>query len=106
MRTLCDSAEPQPPARSGTQTLPAHISVVLPILNGEAHLEEQLAALAAQTYAGPWELVAVDNGCTDRSMAIVESWRDRVPELLGILGEQLLRQGRLDDPRLLRKLAL
>jgi len=58
------------------------VSVVIPIRNEEEHLEAQLASLAAQTYDRPWEVVAVDNGCTDRSMEIVESWRDRLPALL------------------------
>lgn len=77
-----ESVEPGPEARWGEQRRPARVSVVVPILNGEAHIAAQLAALAAQTYVHPWELVAVDNGCSDRSMAIVESWRERLPALL------------------------
>ena len=60
---------------------PARVSVVIPIRNEEAHLDAQLASLAAQTYDRPWEVVAVDNGCTDRSIEILESWRDRLPAL-------------------------
>ena len=48
--------------------------MVLPVLNGEAYIAEQLGALAAQTYAGPWEMVVVDNGCTERTISVVESW--------------------------------
>jgi glycosyltransferase involved in cell wall biosynthesis len=58
---------------------PRLVSVVLPIRNEEAHLARQLRALAAQTYEGPWEVVAVDNGCSDRSMQILEAWRARLP---------------------------
>jgi glycosyltransferase involved in cell wall biosynthesis len=61
---------------------PARVSVVIPIFNEEEHLDTQLASLAAQTYDRPWEVVAVDNRCTDRSMEIVESWRDRLPALV------------------------
>ena len=50
----------------------------MPLLNGEKHLEEQLAALASQTYAGEWELVVADNGCTDRSLEIIRGWSDRL----------------------------
>jgi glycosyltransferase involved in cell wall biosynthesis len=57
------------------------VSVVMPVLNGEKHIGEQLAALVAQTYQGEWELVVADNGCTDRSIEIVESWRQRLPAL-------------------------
>ena len=65
-----------------SRSRPTKISVVIPIRNGEAHLGAQLAALAAQTYDGPWEVVVVDNGCTDRSIKIVESWRGRLPALV------------------------
>ena len=58
---------------------PQLISVVIPVLNGEAHIADQLAALAAQTYRGEWELVVVDNGCRDRSMAIVAEWAPKLP---------------------------
>jgi glycosyltransferase involved in cell wall biosynthesis len=55
---------------------------VIPIRNEEEHLEAQLVSLAAQTYDRPWEVVVVDNGCTDRSIEIVENWRDRLPALV------------------------
>jgi glycosyltransferase involved in cell wall biosynthesis len=60
---------------------PELISVVLPVLNGERYLGEQLAALAHQTYARPWEVVIVDNGCTDGTLAVVERWGDRLPDV-------------------------
>lgn len=60
---------------------PALISVVLPVRNGEPHIAQQLSALASQDYSGEWELVVVDNGCTDRSMRTVESFRDRLAPL-------------------------
>jgi glycosyltransferase involved in cell wall biosynthesis len=53
----------------------------MPVLNGEQHIADQLGALAAQTYRGEWELVAVDNGCTDRSMGIVREWASRLPSV-------------------------
>jgi glycosyltransferase involved in cell wall biosynthesis len=60
---------------------PELISVIVPVLNEEDHLADQLAALAAQTYRGRWELVVVDNGCTDGSMEVVRSFRERLPAL-------------------------
>jgi glycosyltransferase involved in cell wall biosynthesis len=57
-------------------------SVVLPVLNGEPHLAEQLTALGRQTYDGPWELVVVDNGCTDRSLEIVDHFRRALPPIV------------------------
>jgi glycosyltransferase involved in cell wall biosynthesis len=61
--------------------LPDLVSVIVPVLNAEEHIGEQLAALAEQSYTGPWELVIVDNGSDDRSIAIAESFRDRFPSL-------------------------
>lgn len=53
--------------------------MITPVLNGEAHVGEQLAALASQSYDGAWELVVADNGCTDGTLDIVRSWRNRLP---------------------------
>jgi glycosyltransferase involved in cell wall biosynthesis len=60
---------------------PDLISVVLPVLDGEEHLAEQLRALAKQTYTGDWEMVVVDNGCTDRSIEIARSFASSFPSL-------------------------
>nr|ANQ31718.1 glycosyltransferase [Actinoplanes teichomyceticus] len=57
------------------------VSVVLPVRNAAATLGAQLAALARQDYPGRWELVVVDNGSADRSMALAEEARPRLPAL-------------------------
>jgi len=64
------------------RTRPTLISVILPVFNGAAHIDAQLAALAAQDYADRWELLIVDNGCTDDSIAIARRWTDRLPQLI------------------------
>jgi glycosyltransferase involved in cell wall biosynthesis len=78
-RTVGSRASPA--ATNDPRRQPELVSVVMPVRNGEAHIEEQLAALAAQTYDRPWELVVVDNGSTDASIEITERWRDRLPTL-------------------------
>ena len=55
------------------------ISVVLCCHNGERTLVDQLSALAEQRYDGKWEVVFVDDGSTDSSVSIAESWSDRLP---------------------------
>ena len=60
---------------------PGLVSVIVPVRNEEAHIRDQLAALAAQSYRKEWEVVIVDNGCTDRSMDIAHGWKDRLPSL-------------------------
>lgn len=62
-----------PPAR-GT----LGVSVVMPVYNHARYLERTLASIASQT-ALPRELVAVDDGSTDASAAIVERFARAAP---------------------------
>lgn len=56
------------------------ISVVVPTLNAERFLEQCLAAVRNQDYAGEVEIVVADAGSTDRTLAIVEQFDGRVLE--------------------------
>jgi GT2 family glycosyltransferase len=58
------------------------LSVVLPTLNGAPTIGEQLEALTRQDWDEGWELVVVDNGSTDATLEIVESYRNRLPALV------------------------
>jgi GT2 family glycosyltransferase len=60
-------------------------SVVVPARDAAGFVDEQLAALAAQTIASSLEVVVVDNGSSDATTAHVERWR---PQLAGL---QLVR---------------
>lgn len=55
------------------------ISVVIPVRNGGKLLDEQLEALARQTFDGPWEIILADNGSTDGTQARLYDWIDRLP---------------------------
>jgi glycosyltransferase involved in cell wall biosynthesis len=57
------------------------LSVILPCFNGAATIAEQLDALTRQHWSDDWEVVVVNNGSTDNSMDVVESYRDRLPNL-------------------------
>ncbi|QYO63482.1 glycosyltransferase family 2 protein [Leptolyngbya sp. 7M] len=57
------------------------LSVVLPCFNGAKTIAVQLEALTKQHWLEGWEVVVVNNGSTDGSMAIVEQYRDRLPGL-------------------------
>lgn len=72
--------DPIPPRISPVDTFEM-VSVVMPVLNAAKTIPDQLAALAAQTYEGDWELVVADNGSSDGSDAIVQTWADRLPSL-------------------------
>jgi glycosyltransferase involved in cell wall biosynthesis len=60
---------------------PRTISVIIPVRNGSDTIEEQLEALAGQTYGGAWEVVVADNGSTDDTRAVAERWAPRLPKL-------------------------
>jgi glycosyltransferase involved in cell wall biosynthesis len=66
---------------TGPNREPELVSVIVPVRDEEAYLGAQLAALADQTYQGKWEVVIVDNGCTDGSMEVARSSVDRLPLL-------------------------
>jgi len=57
------------------------LSVVVPCLDAVATLPAQLAALAAQRYDGDWEVIVADNGSSDGSRAVVESFAARFRRL-------------------------
>lgn len=61
------------------------VTIVMPVYNGEAYLEEAIGSVLRQTYAD-FALWVVNDGCTDRSMDIVGRFAD--PRLV-----------RLDNPR-------
>ncbi len=57
------------------------VSVVIPCLNAAATLGAQLDALCRQTWQGEVEILVGDNGSTDDSVQLVESYRDRLAGL-------------------------
>jgi glycosyltransferase involved in cell wall biosynthesis len=76
------ASHPQPNAPlSPGSSAPAEVSVIMCVHNGAGTITDQLAALAAQDYSGPWELLVVDNLSTDRTREIVEALAGRVPSL-------------------------
>lgn len=56
-------------------------SVVIPTYNAAGVIGGQLAALARQSYAAPFEVVVADNGSTDRLEQALDPWRARLPLL-------------------------
>jgi glycosyltransferase involved in cell wall biosynthesis len=57
------------------------ISVVIPARNQATRVARQLDALEAQTYAGVWEVIVVDNGSTDETAARALAYSSRLPGL-------------------------
>ena len=57
------------------------LSVILPCFNGAQTIAVQLDALTGQHWPGGWEVIVVNNGSTDMSMAIVQAYRGRLSGL-------------------------
>lgn len=57
------------------------LSVIIPCLNAADTVAVQLEALANQQWSEPWEVIVADNGSTDKSIAIVEQYREKLPNL-------------------------
>lgn len=57
------------------------LTVVIPAYNAAATIGQQLAALAAQRWAHPWEVLVVNNRSTDDTVAAVLRFADRLPRL-------------------------
>ena len=51
------------------------LSVLLSVKDGESYIEDCLKSIVNQTYSN-WELIVIDDGSTDRTVKIVESFND------------------------------
>lgn len=61
----------------------AKISVVMCTYNGAEYLPEQLDSILAQTLP-PYEIVVQDDGSTDGTLALLQSYAERYPNLLKV----------------------
>ena len=59
------------------------ISVVMPVYNGEEYLKNTIDSILNQSYED-WELVCVDDGSSDGSWDIINSYACRNPRIRGI----------------------
>lgn len=55
----------------------ALVSIVLPVYNGQAYLRQAVESVLSQKHA-PLELIAIDDGSTDGSAAILAGYGDRI----------------------------
>lgn len=57
------------------------LSVVIPCFNAANTIAVQLEALANQNWYEPWEIIASDNGSTDETIAVLENYQAKIPNL-------------------------
>ena len=65
------------------------VSVVLGTYNGETYLEEQLCSVLAQTWDS-LEIIAIDDGSTDRTVGILREYAARDPRIRVVINEHNL----------------
>ena len=61
---------------AGNKMIQGLISIVVPIYNGEAYLGRCVQSVQAQTHT-MWELLLIDGGSTDRTLAFCKAWQGR-----------------------------
>ena len=52
------------------------VSIIMPVYNCEKYLTESIGSVISQSYQN-WELLIVDDGSTDKSISIIESYVER-----------------------------
>jgi len=57
------------------------LSVIIPCYNGAETIGMQLDALAKQSWDEDWEVIVSDNGSTDNSVSVVNTYRHRIANL-------------------------
>ncbi len=67
-------------------TIPT-LSIIMPVYNAEAYLHEAVESILAQTYTD-FELIIIEDGSTDNSREIIESFNDRRVQVLYNDGNQ------------------
>jgi glycosyltransferase involved in cell wall biosynthesis len=69
-------------------------TIISAVYNVERYLDEFIASIEAQTFGlGRLEVVMVDDGSTDGSLARIRAWQDRRPELVRVLSKPNGGQG-------------
>ena len=57
------------------------LSVIVPCFNAADTIAFQLEALAKQECSEPWEIIVVDNGSTDHTLAVIKEYQQHIPNL-------------------------
>ena len=57
------------------------LTVIIPCFNAANTIAVQLEALAQQHWCEPWEVIVSNNGSTDETVAIVEQYQKKLPNL-------------------------
>lgn len=67
---------------------PQLVSIVIPAHDAGRTIGAQLRGLAAQTFAGPMEIIVVGNRCYDDTAAVVASFTDTLADLIFVTADE------------------
>lgn len=68
---------------------PLRFSIVTAVYNVDRYLDAFISSIDAQTFpAGSFEVIAVDDGSTDGSLAMLRDWERRRPELVTVVTKE------------------
>lgn len=56
------------------------VSIIMPVYNVEKYLKKTLESVEAQSFQN-YELIAINDGSTDKSFEILKMYQDRMPQL-------------------------
>jgi len=65
------------------------VSVIIPVYNGERFLSEAIESVINQTYPN-WEIIAINDGSTDRSMEILKHYKSKLSSLIHVINQENL----------------
>jgi len=68
------------------ETMPK-VSIIIPIYNAEKYLSKTIESVMAQTYTD-WEIVAVDDGSTDKTPEILKDYEKKLPKKLRVITQK------------------
>ena len=68
------------------------LSIVIPVYNVERYLPKCLDSLLIETSV-PYEIILVNDGSTDASLAVAEGYRARFPERITVVTTENMGQG-------------
>lgn len=99
-KRLCTRVPPEMRARDcgqPTEGSSSHeVSVIMPVYNASEWLDECLQAILQQDFEGSMELSVYDDGSSDNSREIIESWREKFEKR----GVSMVMSGHnLDSPK-------
>jgi glycosyltransferase involved in cell wall biosynthesis len=64
------------------------LSIVMPVFNAEEFISGSLGTLAQQEWNDYWEVIVVDNGSTDRTCEVAQSFGSRIANLRVLRADQ------------------